>query len=301
MEDKDFTTVPPGEEGLLLSRRVAVVGLGLMGGSLAAALTRRGACAEVVGVARRPETCQKARAQGFVHRATTDLQDGVTGADLVVLATPVRTILWLLPRLGALLAPGTAILDVGSTKAAICQAMEALPAGLQPIGGHPMCGRETRGLDAATPDLYEDAPFVLTPLPRTSAEALALARELVRAVGARPVEMPPDRHDRLVAAASHLPYALAVVLTRLVARVGQQDADVWDLAASGFRDTSRLAASDVTMMLDILLTNQASIRSLLADAAEELGRLATLLERGDEERLREVLAAAQAARREWKG
>ncbi|MBC7224020.1 MAG: prephenate dehydrogenase [Anaerolineae bacterium] len=285
----------------LAETRVAVVGLGLMGGSLAAALVQRGACAEVVGVARRPETCQQAEAKGFVHRATTDLQAGVAAAGLVILATPVRTILRLLPRLGALLAAGTVVLDVGSTKAAICQAMDALPAGLQPVGGHPMCGKEVHGLDAATPDLYEGAPFVLTPLPRTGAEALALARELARAAGAWPLEMPPDRHDRLVAAVSHLPYVLAVVLARLVARAGQEDAEVWDLAASGFRDTSRLAASDVTMMLDILLTNQAPIRTLLADAAEELGRLAALLEAGDEERLREVLAAAQAARREWKG
>jgi prephenate dehydrogenase len=113
--------------------------------------------------------------------------------------------------------------------------------------------------------------------------------------------MSPDRHDRLVAAVSHLPYVLAVVLTRLVARAGQEDAEVWDLAASGFRDTSRLAASDVTMMLDILLTNQAPLRALLAGAVAELERIATLLEQGDEERLREVLAAAQAARKEWKG
>ncbi|MGC8836815.1 MAG: prephenate dehydrogenase [Anaerolineae bacterium] len=285
----------------LSSARVAVVGLGLMGGSLAAALTRRRACAEVVGVARRPETCQQAEAEGFVHRATTDLQTGVAGADLVVLATPVRTILRLLPRLGTLLAPGTVVLDLGSTKAAIYRAMEDLPAGLQPVGGHPMCGKEVHGLEAATPDLYEGASFVLTPLPRTSAEALALARGLARAVGAWPLEMCPDRHDRLVAAVSHLPYILAVVLTRLVARAGQEDAEVWDLAASGFRDTSRLAASDVTMMLDILLTNQAPLRALLGSAVAELERIAALLEQGDEERLREVLAAAQAARKEWKG
>lgn len=301
MEDDGFTSGVPGKESPLSSKRVTVIGLGLMGGSLAWALRRNGACGEVVGVARRQETASLALGKGIVDRATHDPMEGVRDADIVVLATPVRAIISLLHRLGPVLPSGCLVLDVGSTKAAICQAMEALPAWVQPLGGHPMCGKEVHGLDAATPDLYEGAPFILTPLPRTSAEALALARELAWAVGAWPVEMPPDRHDRLVAAVSHLPYLLAVVLTRLVARVGQEDAEVWDLAASGFRDTSRLAASDVTMMLDILLTNQAPIRALLADAAEELKRLAALLDQSDEASLREVLAAAQAARKEWKG
>ncbi len=162
-----------------------------------------------------------------------------------------------------------------------------------------MCGRERSGLEAALPNLYEGAPFVLTPLPRTSSEALALAEELVVGIGACPMRMSPNRHDQLVGAVSQLPYLLAVALVRLVARAGQADAGVWELAASGFRDTSRLAASDVTMMLDILLTNREPLLPLLQEARKELGRLADTLEQEDEEGLREMLAAARTARREW--
>ncbi|MGQ9585970.1 MAG: prephenate dehydrogenase [Anaerolineae bacterium] len=283
----------------LKEARVAVVGLGLMGGSLAGALTQRGLCAQVTGVARRAEVCRRAEALGFVHEGTMDLESAVRSGDLVVLATPVRTVLELLPQVGNVARPGAVILDLGSTKRQICQAMEDLPAGLDPVGGHPMCGRERSGLEAATPDLYEGAPFVLTPLPRTSGEALGLAEELATGIGARPLCLSPDRHDRLVGAASHLPYLLAVALVRLAARVGQADAGVWELAASGFRDTSRLAASDVTMMLDILLTNREPILPLLREAQKELGRLSTLLEQGDEEGLRRALTAARTARKEW--
>ena len=190
--------------------QVTIVGLGLMGGSLAAALTSRGACRRVVGVARRPLTLRTALDLRFIHEGTTDLREGVRQADLVVLATPVRDILAKLEVIGPMLKPGAVVLDVGSTKRAICEAMAALPAHVQPVGGHPMCGKESSGLTMAEPELYQDKVFVLAPLPRTQPAALELVQHMVQVIGARALVLDPERHDRLVAGISHLPYMLAV-------------------------------------------------------------------------------------------
>ena len=273
----------------LAEGRVAVVGLGLMGGSLAGAL--RGRCRAVVGVARRTETIEAALARGLLDQGTADLASGVRQADVVVLATPVRVILRLLDEIGPLLPDGCMLVDVGSTKAQIVARMASLPAHVQPLGGHPMCGREVSGIAAADPTLYRDHTFVLTPLPRTSEAALALGRALVKAVGARPLVLDPDRHDRLVATASHLPYLLACALVGAAKTVASADPAVWEVAASGFRDTSRLAASDVTMMLDILLTNREAVVEALGTCDAQLQHLARLVASGDEESLRAALSA----------
>ncbi len=280
----------------LKDARVAIVGLGLMGGSLAGALRKRGACREVRGVARREETVEEAMRRGFINAGTCDLAEGVEQADLILLATPVRTILELIPQLGSLAPAGCVLMDLGSTKARIVEAMEALPLHLQAVGGHPMCGKEVSGLEAAEADLYQGATFVLTPLQRTSSEALMLARELVEAVGARPLLMDAERHDRLVAAVSHLPYLLSLGLVATAEEVAAEDELVWELAASGFRDTSRLAASDVTMMLDILLTNRQAVGETLSRFAHQLNAIADLLEADDEEGLRSLMGRVQKRR-----
>ena len=276
--------------------RVTIIGLGLMGGSLAGALKKRGDCREVWGVARREETIKEALRRGFIHAGTCDLAEGVEQAGLVVLATPVRTVLELIPQVGALATSGCLLMDLGSTKAKIVEAMESLPPRLQAVGGHPMCGKEASGLDAAEADLYQGVTFVLTPLQRTGSEALALAQELVEAVGARSVLMDAGRHDRLVAAVSHLPYLLSAGLVAATEEAAAEDSLVWELAASGFRDTSRLAASDVTMMLDILLTNRQAVRETLSRFAHQLNAVAHLLEADDEEGLRSLMEQAQKRR-----
>ncbi len=262
----------------LKDARVVIVGLGLMGGSLAGDLRKRGACREVRGVARRAETIEEAMRRGFIHVGTCDLAEGVEQADLIVLATPVRTILELIPQVGSLAPAGCLLMDLGSTKARIVEAMKALPPHILVIGGHPLCGKEVSGLKAAEADLYDGATFVLTPLQRTSPEALTLAQELAEAVGARPLLMDAERHDRLVAAVSHLPYLLSVGLVATAEEMAAEDELIWELAASGFRDTSRLAASDVTMMLDILLTNRQAVGETLSCFTNQLNALAHLLE-----------------------
>ena len=280
--------------------RVAVVGLGLMGASLCMDLTRGGLCREVRGIARRTDTVLDAFFSGAVDLATNDLHTGVLGADIVVLATPVRTILSMLAEIGPLLWPGCLVIDMGSTKAQICAAMERLPNGIQPIGGHPMTGKETAGFEAAEPGLYRGAPWVLTPLARTSQATVDLAYELVEAVGASPYVLTPDRHDRLVAAISHLPYLAAGALVHAVSDVGSQDPLVWELAAGGFRDTSRVAASDTRMFLDILMTNQSAVLGQLDAMLHHLHSIRSALAEGNEYELGEKLGASQALRAGWK-
>jgi len=280
--------------------RVTVVGLGLMGASLCMDLVQGKLCREVRGVARRAETALDAFFANAVDQATTDLHTGVAGADIVILATPVRTIVDMLEEVGPLLWPGALVMDMGSTKGEICAAMATLPAAVQPIGGHPMCGKETAGFGSAEAGLYVNAPWVLTPLPRTSDTTIRLATELAQAVGARPVVLEAARHDRLVASISHLPFLLASALVHAVAQTGNDDAMVWKLAAGGFRDTSRVAASDTRMFMDILMTNRTAVLEQLDNFMQHLSEIRALLAQADEATLSGKLAISQKARAGWK-
>lgn len=253
------------------------------------ALKQRQLCREVVGLVRRSETISQAEALGAVDWATTDPQQALPGADMIIFAAPIRTIIAQIGEFAPLYKPGAIITDMGSTKQAIVQAMEALPVGFQPVGSHPMCGKERAGLEVAEATLFEGAPWILTPLTRTAPQALQQVQALAEAIGCRIYTLTPDRHDKLVATISHLPYLLSASLVATALQVALDDPVVWQIAASGFRDTSRLAASNVTMMMDIMLTNQAAIGELLGLAQQQLGRLAAALAEGDETALRAVL------------
>jgi prephenate dehydrogenase len=276
--------------------QVTIIGLGLMGGSLAGAL--RGQCRSVVGVARRAEVIEVALAQDLIDWGTTDLVEGVRGADVVVLATPVRVILRQLAEIGSLLPEGCVLIDLGSTKAQIVAEMGHLPDHVQPLGGHPMCGKEVSGIEVAEPTLYQGQTFILTPLPRTSEAALALGRELARATGAHPVVIEAQRQDFLVGTVSHLPYMLACALVATADATTSADPAAWEIVAGGFRDTSRVAGSDVTMMLDILMTNQEEVLKAVATCQAQLASLADLVGNGDEDALRDALSAIRETRLE---
>jgi len=280
--------------------RVTVVGLGLMGASLCMDLVQGQLCREVRGVARRAETALSAFFEHAVDQATTDLYTGVAGADIVILATPVRTIVDMLAQMGPLLWPGCLVMDMGSTKGDICAAMQRLPGHVRPIGGHPMTGKETAGYESAEAGLYRGATWALTPLPRTDQETVDLARTLVTAVGAEPVVLAPQRHDRLVAAISHLPFLVASALVHAVDQTGVEDPMVWRLAAGGFRDTSRVAASDIRMFMDILMTNREAVLAQLDTLDAQLHGLRTLLADGDEAELRARLTHSHRLRAEWR-
>ena len=276
--------------------QVTVAGLGLMGGSLARAL--RGRCRAVVGVARRNEAVDMAVKRGLVDWGITDLAEGVGRADVVVLAAPVRAIVRQLAEIGPLLPEGCLLMDLGSTKARIVAAMAGLPDHVQPLGGHPMCGKELSGLEAADPALYQGRTFILTPLPRTSEAALALGRALVEAIGAHPLVLEAERQDYLVGTLSHLPYVLACALVATADATTSADPAAWQIVAGGFRDTSRVAGSDVTMMLDILLTNREEVLKAVRAYQSQLTGLARLLEAGDEGDLRSALTSIRQKRKE---
>ncbi len=280
------------------SRHMAVIGLGLMGGSLALALRRF--TETITGVDPNPVTRMYAIEQGIVDTATDDLQAGVAEADTVILCAPVKTITQIVQlRIGAYLRSNTLLIDIGSTKEDICDAMGRLPVGIQAVGGHPMTGKEQSGIEASDAALFQGRPFVLCPTRRTTPATRLRALTLIEALSAVPIEMDAHRHDRLVAAISHLPYLLSAALVATVAKEGETDPAVWELAAGGFRDMSRLAGSDVQMMGDILSTNTQAVTVLLALFRVQLAMLEAMLVSEDDQQVTEFLKPTREARLNW--
>ncbi len=270
-------------------QNVCIVGLGLMGGSLALALREK--VGRTIGVDRHAATRQQALADGAVDFATESLAVGVKQADLVILATPVRAILQTLRKLPALRPDGCLILDFGSTKRAINAAMSDLPESFAALGGHPMCGKETAGFRAADPTLFQDKSFILTRNKRTTPAVETTALTMINLLGARPLFLSAEHHDQLAAAVSHLPYLLSATLMRYAS--AQEDAYLWPTSASGFRDVSRLAGSDPQMLLDILLTNRSAVLEQLEGYRQELEAITQLLAEENEASLAAWLGAAQ--------
>ena len=270
-----------GSPDLLSATRVAVAGLGLMGGSLAMAL--RGRCDTLLGVDPDPQAVRLAKQQGIVDRVSSDPAEILPQADLVILAAPVSGILDLLGKMDALHPGAAVVMDLGSTKRQIMAAMDALPERFDPLGGHPICGKEKASLVYADPGLYQGASFVLSRLPRTSTRACVLASQVVNAVGAHPVWLDPEAHDCWIASTSHLPYLLANALAQ--AAPGES---AW-LVGPGFRSTARLAGGFAPMMLDVLQTNRDFVLSALQQFRGELDRLEACLRQEGLDGLREFL------------
>lgn len=280
------------------ARHLSIVGLGLMGGSLALAM--RDHADHITGIDLSESARDYALRRGIVDCATDDLYEGVNPADVVILAAPVRVIVEMLQmRIGSYLRSNTLLIDTGSTKQDIVEAMAKLPIGVNAMGGHPMTGKENGGIEESDAALYRNRPFVLCPSRRSTPAARLRALALVETLGAKPIEMDAERHDQIVAGISHLPYLLSATLVATIAKQAEADAAYWELAAGGFRDTSRLAASDVTMMGDILSTNTTAVATLLAQFRMQLAMLETMLIGGDEERLSDSLQPIRQARKEW--
>jgi prephenate dehydrogenase len=253
------------EDGFFIEQSICIVGLGLMGGSLALAL--RGYCSRIIGVDPNPETLARARTKNVVDFATDDLSEALAQSDLVILAAPVRTNLALLEEIPHIHPEPLSILDLSSTKTAIVRAMNRLPAGFAALGGHPMCGKEMAGLAHADGKLFWDTVFALTSTKRTTPALRQLAENIITIISAQPLWIDAETHDSWAAATSHLPY---LVSAALAISTPQEAAP---LIGPGFKSTSRLAASDLTMMLDILTTNQEQVLKALSqyrDALDEI-------------------------------
>jgi prephenate dehydrogenase len=273
---------------------VAIHGLGLMGGSLGLAL--QGKCARRIGVVRDADMVSAAEASGAVDEVT-DMAVAFPAADIVVLALPVREIARMVPHVAAHMSPDALLTDLGSTKAAIVARMDTLRGGVQAVGGHPMCGREVGGLANADGSLYRGARYVLCPSSQSDEGAVDLARQLVLAVGATPVMLDATRHDRAAAVASHVPYSIAQSLVHALDDAEQAEPYAAELAATGFRDTTRIAAGDVTMWLDILCTNADAVADGLEGVERAIARLRDLLATGDEAALATWLTRGAERRR----
>lgn len=267
------------------SLTIAIVGLGLMGGSLALAL--QGKCAKIVAVEPDQAAIDLARQHNIVAEISPDPTRIIPQADIIILATPVRTIIKLIRSL-AQWHPGKAfVMDLGSTKSEICSALQQLPARFHAVGGHPMCGLETSTLAHADGSLYQGANFALCKLPATTEKDCKIMEALVLAAGAHPLWVDPQQHDHWVAATSHLPYLLANSLARMIPLEARQ------MIGPGLRSTTRIAASSVKMMTDIIATNRSAILEKLVDYQKRLDQLKAFIEAPGEEDLQAFLSSGQ--------
>lgn len=277
--------------------RLAVIGVGLIGGSLALALKKAGQVGEVVGYARTESVRQEALDLGVIDRAATSIADAVKDADMIFLAVPMGAMASVLDELAPHINDDTIITDGGSAKAQVVAAASvALGERFnQFVAGHPIAGTEKSGPSAAFATLYNDHRVVLTPVAETKLEALEKVRVMWLATGAEVVDMEVEHHDKVLAATSHLPHLLAFNLVGMLANSGDCD-EVLRFAAGGFRDFSRIASSDPVMWRDICLSNSAAILELLNDYRQGLDSLEKAITNSDGDYLVEVFKRAKQAR-----
>ncbi|MFA5914039.1 MAG: prephenate dehydrogenase/arogenate dehydrogenase family protein [Burkholderiales bacterium] len=278
---------------------VVIFGVGLIGGSFALGLKAAGAVKQVIGLGRNPANLTRALELGVIDAASTD-PAVVAGADLVLLATPVGQMGAVMRAIAPHLAPGTVVTDGGSTKQdVVALAYRLLKSGAaQFVPGHPIAGAEHSGVAAARANLYQGRKVVLTPLPENSARSVRRVRAAWRLCGAKLYRMQPAEHDRVFAAVSHLPHLLSFALVDQVARHpnGKQ---LFDYAAGGFRDFTRIASSHPEMWRDICVANRKALLGELAGYQRELAEVKQLLRKGDAAGLEKVFARARAARDKW--
>ena len=279
--------------------RVAIIGLGLIGGSLGLALKKaEGKNFEITGYVRRPEAASLAMSRGVVDRVETSLDAAVRGAEMVVIATPVLTIREIMSRIADSLSPGCIVTDAASTKAQVIKwAGELLPQTVDFIGGHPMAGREAYGMQAAEADLFQGCVYCLTPPDGVSPQAVDRLVDMVKRIGATPFFIGAEEHDKLTAGISHLPFIISAALVSSTAREPSWDRMSF-LAASGYRDLTRLASGNPEVNAHICRTNREAILRWIDRFIKELERYRKLVS-SDDERLEEALAEANRLRQKW--
>lgn len=259
------------EDGFSLQEAtVGIYGLGLMGGSLALALQEH--CWRLIGFDSDPSALEIALSKGIVDQAEISSVNSLPPVDVLILATPVPAILDTLSRLPSLVSEPCIVLDVGSTKRNIIAAMAALPGCFDPIGGHPICGKENLGLENADRALYQGAPFVVTPLERTTRKAKSAVVQMVSAIGAHLIEISAEEHDNILATTSHLPFLLSSALAHSTPQ------EFSSLIGPGFRSTSRLAGTPAHMMMGILKSNRDNVLKAIQDFRGSLNEIEAILQ-----------------------
>lgn len=279
--------------------RVALIGLGLIASSMAHAMRANGLAGEIVGYAKTGETRATALEIGICDRVFASAAEAVQGADLVVLAVPIGAMAELAAEIGPHLAQGALVTDVGSVKQAVIEAVGPhIPAGVVFVPGHPMAGTEYSGPRSGFATLFGNRWWLLTPAPGTDPAALARLRRLLEAMGAKVEEMDPAHHDLVVAVVSHAPHLIAYTMVGVADHLAQvSNSEVIQYSAAGFRDFTRIAASDPTMWRDVFLTNKDAVLDILGRFTEELFVLQRAIRMGDGPLLHAYFTRTRAIRR----
>jgi prephenate dehydrogenase len=282
--------------------QAAIIGVGLIGGSLGMILRRKGLASSVIGVGRRIENLKTAVELGAIDRYVVDPKDGVKDADLVVLATPVDTYDRHLSEWASCLKPGTIVTDVGSVKGQLVeQAERAMPASVHFVGGHPIAGKEKTGVAAGSEQLFIGARCILTPTKETDQQALERVSRMWQETGSIVMTMDPHLHDKILGAVSHLPHVAAFALMNALAEIRTQ-VPALDLAGhsgGGLRDTTRIAASSPEMWRDIFLWNRDNLTAFIEVYERSLGELKRLIRTGDATGIEKALERAKQEREKF--
>ena len=284
-----------------LVQRLAVIGCGLMGGSYALALRQRGLVSEVAGYSTRSSTREKALALGVIDAACDSVAQAVSGADVVLVAVPVQATELTLRAMAPHLSPHALVMDVGSTKCDVIASAQATLGLALPrfVPAHPIAGKEVAGIEHADAGLYVHRQVFLTPTPDTQASYTARAQALWQAVGAQVGLLPADFHDQTFAAVSHLPHLLAFAYMNGL--TAQHDGkSMGSMGGPGFREFSRIAASDPTVWRDILLANREQVLAQLAHTRKALHELELAMHQNDGARLSQLIESARTARSGWR-
>ena len=282
-----------------LFRRLSLIGIGLIGSSIARAARAAGLVGEIVANARTEATLAKVRELGIADRTEIDPAKAVAGADLVILCTPVGALADVTARIAPHLESGAVLSDVGSTKQSVIRDVEPLvPQGVHFVPAHPMAGTEFSGPEAGFAELFQGRWTLLTPLPGSDEEAVARVERFWQAMGAMTARMEPNHHDRVCAVVSHLPHLIAFTICGTADHLEQQAKEqVLDFAAAGFRDFTRIAASDPTMWRDVFLNNREALLEMLARFNEDVQAMARAVRWGDATYIEDAIARGRKIRR----
>ena len=277
--------------------KVAIIGVGLIGGSIARAMKKHNLCDHIVGYTRRVNEAKKAVALGVVDSYESSVAEAVDGADLVIIAVPMGAFESMFRQMAGSITDKTVITDVGSAKSSVINAankvFETLPPGLVPA--HPIAGTEKSGVEASFDSLFENRCTIVTPTDFSTEEAVEAVTQLWQAIGAEVVCMTPEHHDHVLAATSHLPHVLAFSLVDTLSHM-QEHSEIFRFAAGGFRDFTRIASSDPTMWRDICLNNKNAILSVLKQYEEQLRKLESAIADADGVEIEKIFSNAKSAR-----
>jgi cyclohexadieny/prephenate dehydrogenase len=282
-----------------LFERVAIIGFGLIGSSIARDIAANGLAGEIVCIDTNQDHCKKVMELGLASQAIGDAATGVRDAELVIIATPISTYQGIARAIAPALQPGTIVTDVGSVKVAVIEAMAGiLPAGVHFVPGHPIAGGEKSGPEAGSAGIFRDRWCVLTPPPETNRQAVEKMAALWTGMGAWVEEMDAAHHDRVLAMTSHLPHLIGFTIVHTANKLAEDTkSEVIKFSAGGFRDSTRIAASDPTMWRDVLLNNREAVLSMLQRFTEELTMLQKAIRDGDGETLFSTFSRTRDIRR----